>query len=611
MFTFTRRDVLFLHPPSVYDFRKDTVLSGPVSDVVPSTSVFEMYPVGITSIADRLERAGYHVQLINVAHKMLRDARYDPEVEIARLRPRLWAIDLHWLPHAHGALALARLVKKHHPDARVMMGGLSASYFHEELIRSPDVDFVVRGDSTEEPVLTLLRRLRKGLPLHGVPNLTWKEPDGTPVVNPLSHVPTSLDATNLPAYRYTLRSVFKYWNLQNTVPYLRWLEYPMTGLLLSRGCTQNCSICGGSAKAYARICNRDAPAFRSPEKLVEDVRFIRRFSRAPIFVIHDLRMGGARYAEQVLDALGAEKVDNEVVLELFTAAGDAFFSRVQRNLPRFSLEMTLETHDAELRRLNGKFHVSNARVEETIASALAHGCHRLDLYFMVGIPRQTPESAMASMEYARGLMQRFGKRLQVYVAPLAPFLDPGSPAFEDPAAYGYRLRARTLEEHRERLTRSTWARILNYESETMSAEQVAETTYAVTARLTRIKAELGLEPPAAAARTLELIDTAVGLMRRIHAAEALPPPEREGALAALRAEARAVNGRRVYAQKDFVSWGGRRWQLRPFGLARLMVELFFEELALAWLRWTKRRHRWARTPAPAVVPVAVEGTELP
>ncbi len=159
---FAKIDVLFLHAPSVYDFRKGTVLFGPISDVVPSSSVFEMYPIGITSIADRLEHAGYHVQVINVAYRMLSDPNYDPEAVIRRQNPRLWAIDLHWLPHAQGALALADLIKKHHPDAPVLLGGLSASYFHDELIQRPCVDFVVRGDSTELPVLRLVEALRLG-----------------------------------------------------------------------------------------------------------------------------------------------------------------------------------------------------------------------------------------------------------------------------------------------------------------------------------------------------------------------------------------------------------------------------------------------------------------
>jgi hypothetical protein len=41
----------------------------------------------------------------------------------------------------------------------VLIGGLSASYYHEELVRLPFVDFVMRGDSTEEPVRQLIFEL--------------------------------------------------------------------------------------------------------------------------------------------------------------------------------------------------------------------------------------------------------------------------------------------------------------------------------------------------------------------------------------------------------------------------------------------------------------------
>ncbi|MDX1600272.1 MAG: TIGR04190 family B12-binding domain/radical SAM domain protein [Anaerolineales bacterium] len=595
---YTRRDVLFLHPPSVYDFRRNSASFGPVNDVIPSSPVFEMYPIGITSIADQLERAGYHVQVVNVAYRMLRDPHYDAEAMIAGSNPRLWAIDLHWLPHSHGALALAQRIKALHPGAPVLMGGLSASYHHEELARRPEVDFILRGDSTEGPVLELLRRLRTGETLSGVPNLTWTSQSGQIVVNPLTHVPSTLDELDLPAYRYVMRSVFKYWNLNNIIPYLRWLEYPMTALLTARGCTQRCAVCGGSRDAYNQICNRSEPAFRSPRRLIQDIRFIRRFSRAPIFVIHDIRMGGNAFANDLLSRLEAEQVDNEMVFELFFPGGDGFFSRLHRAVPRYSLELTLESHDPRLRSLNGKFPYSNAKVEATIESALANGCRRLDLFFMVGIPHQTRRSVLDSMDYAGKLMERFGGdgRLQVYVTPLAPFLDPGSRAYEDPQAFGYRLRAQTLEEHRRRLMRLNWGDILNYESLTLGPEDLVETTYDAVARLTRLKAEHGIITASQADRTLGRIEQARRSLKRSGEAEKSADPEQHRQWRAIQREARALSEDRMYEQTEFVSWGGGRFLFRPWGLFRLMIELLFEEVSHAWLRLRRRIYRWKAYP---------------
>lgn len=594
MLDFLRRDVIFLHAPSIYDFRKDTILFGPINDVIPSSSVFEMYPMGITSIAEHLDKSGFHVQIINVAYKMLRDSSYDPEEEIKKLNPRVWAIDLHWMPHVHGALALAAIIKKFHPNSPVLMGGLSSSYYHEELIESPDVDFVVRGDSTEVPVLELLEKLRTGQPLESVPNLTWKRQDGTTVINPLTNVPDKLDDSTIPAYRYMMRSVFKYWNLLNIIPFLRWMEYPMTALLISRGCNLNCSICGGSKNSYKHICNRSKPAFRSPEKLIEDIRFIKRFSRAPVFVIHDIRMPGKEFADRFLNLLKKEKIENEMVFELFYPADEEFFSQLREATPHFSLELTLETHDPELRKTNGKFAVSNEAIESTIANAMAYGCNRLDIFFMVGIPFQTSQSVMDSMDYAHSLLSKYGMdgRIKVYVAPLAPFLDPGSPAFEDPEKFGYKLRARTLEEHRKLLTNPTWGQILNYESLSMPPQELVATTYKAAAKLVEIKNELGLLSDENAEQTTTLISKAQQLIEKIEQAFLQPKKNRVVAIEALRKEAKEVNSKRVYAQTDFMSWGNHKFQLKPLGVIPLMFELFFEEISLAKLRLTKGLYKY-------------------
>ncbi len=68
-------DLLLLHAPSVYDFRKKAILYGPVSDMVPSSTVFEMYPVGFLTIASYLHDRGMQVRIVNLALRMMNSAR--------------------------------------------------------------------------------------------------------------------------------------------------------------------------------------------------------------------------------------------------------------------------------------------------------------------------------------------------------------------------------------------------------------------------------------------------------------------------------------------------------------------------------------------------------
>src|SRR5512137_1368083 len=166
-------DLVLLHPPSVMDFRKRTLLLGPVSDLIPSTPVFEMYPIGFTTIASHLETNGYEVRIANVATRMLASERFDPERFVKSLDPVVFGIDLHWLPHVQGSLELARMVKRHHPDTPVVLGGFSASYYHAEILaKHPEVDFVLRGDSTEGPMGMLMDCISSRRTLESVPNLS-------------------------------------------------------------------------------------------------------------------------------------------------------------------------------------------------------------------------------------------------------------------------------------------------------------------------------------------------------------------------------------------------------------------------------------------------------
>ena len=155
-------DLLLLHAPSVYDFRKMSIFYGPISDMIPSSTVFEMYPLGFLTIASYLQKQGMRVRIVNLAVRMMKDRSFSVPRFLASQHPRAIGIDLHWLPHAHGALEVAKIVKEIHPDVPVILGGLSSTYFHQELIGYPQVDYVLRGDSTEAPLYQLLLALRNG-----------------------------------------------------------------------------------------------------------------------------------------------------------------------------------------------------------------------------------------------------------------------------------------------------------------------------------------------------------------------------------------------------------------------------------------------------------------
>lgn len=490
--------LILLHPPAVYDFRKQPIMFSPIADGVPSTPIFEMYPIGFFSILEHLERNGINVRIINLAARMLGSERYDVEKVIHKLKPLAFGIDLHWLAHAQGSLEVAKLCKRIHPDKPVIFGGFSATYFHTELIHYPDVDFILLGDSTEEPLLQLMNAIVHHEQSFGsIPNLVWKDSNDGVHINPFSHVPTALNnfSNN---FVPIIKSALKYRDVKSLLPFHgwaahEWLDYPITPVITCRGCVHNCIFCGGSNNALALYCNRRKPAFRDPELIAGDIIRITKYANAPIFIIGDLRQPGEEYAFSVLDALKREKFENHLVLELFDTVPKPadYFERVAESIKNFNLEISPDSHDERIRAAEGK-HYKNREIEDNIRCALDAGCNRFDLFFMIGLPFQTCESVIATVNWCGYLMKQFGKRVVPFILAYSPFLDPGCMAYENPEKFGYKIRFKTLDEYRSAMLAPSWKYALNYETEWMSRDEIVDCTYHAGLKLNRLKVKYGL-----------------------------------------------------------------------------------------------------------------------
>jgi B12-binding domain/radical SAM domain protein len=596
----SRADLVLLHAPSVYDFREQSIMFGPVSDMVPSTPVFEMYPLGFTTMAEYLERHGLNVKIVNLAVLMLNKPGFDVEREIRGMDPVAFGIDLHWLPHAHGSIEIARICKRLHPDTPVIFGGLSATFFHEELIGYDCVDYVMRGDSTEEPMLGLIEALRAGGSVADVPNLTWKAPDGSVTVNELSWVPETMDAISLD-YSFNMRAVIRHRDMMSFVPFKDWLSYPVCASLTCRGCTHDCVTCGGSATAFREHFGRRKLAFRDPDLLVRDIQHIQKFIPGPIFVLNDFLQAGPEYVERFVKGLRTIDLKNPIGFEFFRPPGEDFYAFLDENLRDYSVEISVESHDDAVRAAFGKQHYTMAQVEESIGQALRHGCKRFDLYFMTGIPTQTVASVLETEDYVRGLYERTGNdtRLLPFISPMAPFLDPGSKVFDDPDKYAYKLYARTLEEHRQLLVQPSWRYIMNYDSDAMTRSEIVGATYDAAMGINRVKAEVGAIATDVAESTERRIAQARVAMARIDGIMEGPAAARPGAIAEFKHEIDELNESTV-CEKSELNWPA---YITPKVVLNVIALWLTENVAILIGR---RRFRRIDEPVPPMIPNPLE-----
>ncbi len=491
-------DMFLLHAPSVYDFReRDDVLFAYLSDSdsVNVTSIYEMYPIGWFSIKQRLADHGFDAKIVNVASLMLQHPDLDVRRLLGRLEAPIFGFDLHWMTQCHGAIELAALLKEEHPEALTVFGGISATYYANELITYPSVDVVVQGYDTLEPITELVSRVRQGSRDFGsIPNLLYK-PGGEVEATGFTHKP---------AERYN--------NARNDWSYYRDVASggPAVSKLImtlpNTGCAHDCGWCGGSKFAYRNIMGVHKTLIQKDNDLViEELRTMQEAAkRTSIYALQCYSEGKTRL-HQYLDAV-KECGYSSVSFEQFNLTPDDTLKKMGDSTSAYIM-LSPESHDPKISAAAGRGTYTMEQMEDWIPRALDAGVKGVMVWFFIGMPYQDRQSVMDTIAYSERLIRKFGGWAALpLICPMVPFLDPGCRFFEQPDQHGYRIFHRTLEEHRQALVEPLWHRRLNYETRWLSRRELQDVSYEAIARLVEIKGEYAVLPSGICQAILKAID---------------------------------------------------------------------------------------------------------
>ena len=471
-------DIVLIHPPAVYDFRRKPIFPGALGRTAAAVQ-FNKVPIGMLSIADYLDRHGYRVIVDNLCDRMLTVPGFDVEEHLREYSAGIYAVGLNFQQHAPGALAIARLCKELHPDALVLMGGLTATRFHEEIVAKYEfVDGVVRAEA-EKPLLELLRSYETHGMLTPTPNLTFRDEAGALTVTPLMEASRDLDD-------------FEFTRLDLLAPQTsvhipdapsRW------SLAVCRGCAYDCTICGGSAYTYKKYLGMPRPAFRSPAKLVADINRLIEQGVRFIGLYQDPRVGGRSYYQELFRRLADEKPPFErLSLDLLVPAGEDFIREVAGIGRNIILHLCPDTGSDEVRKTLGR-HYTNEAIRETMRACIKYRIPVTN-FFSVGLAGETEKEMAETWELwaeldalnqearARGEFGDIDETVPIGGQVLGPIvLDPGSQAFDEPESFGYRLLYKNLEEYVEALSQPTWDHWMNYETALLDKSAILDMIY--------------------------------------------------------------------------------------------------------------------------------------
>jgi len=511
-------DLLLLHAPAIFDFRSRRDIYFPflgTSGAVPITPLYEYFPVGFKSLRHYLSSHEFEVKIINLSSLMIRYPRIDVDQLINSLEVSLLGIDLHWMVHVQGCLEIAQRVKRLRPDISVILGGISSTYYADELIKYPFVDMVMRGYDTHEPMLALLRAIRQGLEPRAVPNLMWKDANGLIYDNDFSYKPRAfgceVDWSSQPPTDASLKAP-----IREVIP------------LLNAGCSRNCGWCGGSREAFKRIFRHDHSLIsKPPETINAELQSLQSLPGAENYYVYSVGAYNVPpgWMKSVLEWVEASGV-RSISYEQFNLTPDDILKRMAKANTRTTITLSPESHDLKVATLAGRGVYTNQEMEAWIERALDLGIHQVDVWYFIGMPEQDEVSVMGTVDYVQSLLRRFvGQGVNPMICPMIPFLDPGSSFFEYPEQNGYRIFYRTVEQHRRGMERASIINWTNYETRWLRRKDLVHVGYRAIKRVVEAKAETRALPTGVVKDYIARINDAAEFVDVVHEVDQIDDPE--------------------------------------------------------------------------------------
>lgn len=434
-------DVLYIHPAK----------HGVDSSYHGLGTPYYFMPVGIIGLANLLQREGLTVRGINYPAELRRDRGFKltPWIE-SQKGVRLVMVDLHWYEHAYGAISVARTCKQALPNARVLLGGITASLYAAEILRSfPEVDFVIRGDA-EQPLLALARELlgSQSPDLSSIPNLSYRS-HGRVVENERSYCAEQADLDELNFVDLDFLEHADWYGqiqfeptrltLSLTNPRGHWL-------CLGRGCLFDCSFCGGGRESHRVFAGRGTITLRSIEKVVEDIQRLEEKGIDQLSLALDPAILGPGYWKSLFAQLRRRGVRIGICNEHFQLPSQEFIQDFVRtaDIFRSELGLSLLSGSEKVRRLNGKSY-SNQQLYRVL-SPLKESHVPLYIYFSLNLPGEDERAFRQTLDVAQRIANYYPPHLLKMIN-MMHTLDPCSPMSRDPDRFSIEVEMRSFMDY--------------------------------------------------------------------------------------------------------------------------------------------------------------------
>jgi radical SAM superfamily enzyme YgiQ (UPF0313 family) len=443
-------DCLIIHTPKFNNYYK------PVGQFM----WVNYMPLGLLGIADHLSRNGFKCRVLHQGIEWMNRKSWTLEDSLNSAPPPVIGLSLHWHYQAHDVIESCKTIRKAYPGIFIVLGGATASFFHEEIVRDFDcVDGVIRGDG-EVPLLELVKKIKAGeKDLRNVPNLSWKDGRNGVVSNEMTYC---ADEERLNELRFANMGL-----LENYKTYIDYVSLPfivvkgipkklnfkmftarekLFPLTVGRGCAFDCTWCGGSfnpQKDY--ISCRKKVAWRPYEAVVADIKLALDYGYESMYTVFDPTPDDQTYFVGLFRCI-REKGLAKKLGWMHEATGLTSKEFVDEFSETFSerfrvIAFSPETGSEEIRRRNKGYFFSNAELFEMLDYTTSKKVN-VEVFFTYGIPGENEERVKETYRMRSEIVKKYGRRNCLRA--LSIEIEPGAPWQIEPEKYGIVISRRTF-----------------------------------------------------------------------------------------------------------------------------------------------------------------------
>jgi len=392
--------------------------------------------LGTIALADFLEQNGHESKIVNVFVEKQIDNNFNLAEYAKNSGAKIFCLPLHWHFQTYDVIEAARKIKNEIPDSKIILGGFTATFFAEEILKEFNfVDFVIRGDA-EKPLLNLIEENEEDY--SKIPNLTWRKENKT-ISNSQtyklnSEMLSSLSFTNFGLIEHF--DEYKKLGLAKTDKENKWLFVYNPGV----GCNVNCSYCGGSCISQKRLNGRETSIFIDKEKAVSELKKLAEHAMGVWYVCFD-PLNDRKYYLELFKKIREEKIKIKCKFEAWSLPTKEFVDGFKETFAEGSeILLSPDTGSEKIRKLNKGFYYSNNELIESInyMGKKGVGCR---LYFTAGLPVEEMKDFLETLLIINKIRNESPSTI-IHSVPIE--MEPAAPIFMDSKKYGITTKRKSI-----------------------------------------------------------------------------------------------------------------------------------------------------------------------